>query len=213
MGVARDVKQGGISEPAGTELYFYNPQVVAFGVAQRSMNFVIRTQRDPESLASSVRTTVASLDPALPIASMQTMEQNLTGAITQPRFLARLLGVFAAVALALAAIGTYGVMAYSVAERSHEIGIRMALGARAGRVLRMVLAAGLVTAAIGVAIGTAAALGLTRFMESLLFGVGVRDAATFLLAPVVLLGVAAAASFLPAHRATRLDPAAVLREE
>jgi len=213
VGVARDVKQGGISEPAGTELYFYNPQVVAFGVAQRSMNFVVRTQRDPESLASSVRTTVASLDPALPIASMQTMEQNLTGAITRPRFLARLLGVFAAVALALAAIGTYGVMAYSVAERSHEIGIRMALGARAGRVLRMVLTAGLFTAAIGVAIGTAAALGLTRFMESLLFGVGVRDAATFLLAPVVLLGVAAAASFLPAHRATRLDPAAVLREE
>ncbi len=213
VGVAADVKQGGLEAPVGTELYFYNPQVAAFGIPQRSMNFVVRTERSPLSLAGEVRGAVREMDRGLPIASLQTMDQNMAGAITRPRFIAMLLTVFAALALVLAAIGTYGVMAYSVAERSHEIGIRMAMGAQAGRVLRMILAAGLSTAAIGVALGVAAALAVTRLMASLLFGVAATDIATFLVAPAVLLGVAAAASLLPARHATRLDPAAVLREE
>jgi putative ABC transport system permease protein len=213
VGVAADVKQGGVEAPTGTELYFYNPQVAAFGIPQRSLNFVVRTARSPASLASGVRESVREMDPSLPVANLQTMDQTMAGAITRPRFIAVLLTVFAALALTLAAIGTYGVMAYSVAERSHEIGIRLALGARTDRVLRMVLGTGLLTAVLGVAIGVAGAFAATRLMESLLFGVTPTDPGTFLIAPVVLIAVAAAASLAPALRATRLDPAAVLREE
>jgi putative ABC transport system permease protein len=214
VGVARDVKQGGLSEEVGTEIYFYNPQVASLGFAVRAMNLAVRVERgDPLALAGEVRRIVAGLDPGLPVASLQSMEQNMAGAITRPRFLTLLLGIFAAVALALAAIGTYGVMAYSVAERSHEFGIRMAMGARSRGVLAMVLRSGMTTAGIGVALGIVGALVATRLMESMLFGVGTRDLPTFLAAPVVLLAVAAAASFIPARRATRLDPANVLREE
>ena len=214
VGVARDVKQGGLGEQTGTELYFYNPQVSRGGFAQRAMNFVVRAERgDPLALASEVRGLVATMDRALPVADLQTMEQNMAGAITRPRFLAMLLTLFAAVALALAAIGTYGVMAYSVAERSHEFGIRMAMGARSRGVLAMVLRSGMTTAATGVVIGVIAAFLVTRVMESLLFGVGTRDLVAFIAAPVVLLAVAAAASLIPARRATRLDPASVLRGE
>ncbi|HUG40100.1 MAG TPA: ABC transporter permease [Longimicrobiales bacterium] len=214
VGVARDVKQGGLSEETGTELYFYNPQLVALGFPQRTMNFVVRAERgDPLALAPDVRRVIAEMDRALPVANLQSMEQNLAGAITRPRFIALLLAVFAAVALALAAIGTYGVMAYSVAERTHEFGIRMAMGARARGVMGMVLRNGMITAGTGVAIGILAAFAFTRLMESLLFGVGTRDLATFMIAPLVLLGVSAAAILIPAGRATRLDPAAVLRQE
>jgi predicted permease len=213
VGVAADVKQGGVEAPTGTELYFYNPQVAAFGIPRRSMNFVVRTDRPPLTLASEVRSVVREMDRSLPVAGLQSMDQNMAGAITRPRFIAMLLAVFAGLALTLAAIGTYGVMAYSVAERRHEIGIRMALGARATRVIRMVLGAGIVTATMGVVIGLGGAFATTRLMESLLFGVTTTDLPTFLVAPLVLLAVAAAASLLPARRATRLDPAAVLREE
>ncbi len=212
VGVVKDVKQGGLSEATGTELYFNNPQVQAAGIAQRTMNIVVRTGRPPLSLAGEVRAAVRDLDPALPLAHLQTMQQNIDETIRRPRFLTLLLGIFAALALVLAAVGTYGVLAYAVAERRHEIGIRMAMGARTASVLGMVLKSGLALAGAGLALGVLGAFAVTRLMRSLLFGVSATDTTTFLVAPAVLVLVAVAACFIPAHRATRVDPAVVLRE-
>jgi predicted lysophospholipase L1 biosynthesis ABC-type transport system permease subunit len=207
------VKQGGLAEATGTELYFNNPQVTAAGVAQRTMNVVVRTSRPPLSLAGEVRAAVRELDAALPLAQMQTMDQNVADTIRRPRFLTLLLGVFAALALSLAAVGTYGVLSYAVAERSHEIGIRMAMGAQTGDVMRMVLKSGLVLAGSGLVLGVLGAIGATRLMRTLLFGVSATDVTTFLVAPVVLAVVGVAACIIPAQRATRVHPAVVLREE
>ncbi len=213
VGVVKDVKQGGLAEATGTELYFNNPQVTAAGVAQRTMNVVVRTSRPPLSLAGEVRAAVRELDAALPLAQMQTMDQNVADTIRRPRFLTLLLGVFAALALVLAAVGTYGVLSYSVAERSHEIGIRMAMGAQTGDVMRMVLKSGLVLAGSGLVLGVLGAIGATRLMRTLLFGVSATDVTTFLVAPVVLAVVGVAACIIPAQRATRVHPAVVLHEE
>jgi predicted permease len=213
VGVVKDVKQGGLSEPTGTELYFNNPQVAAANVAQRTMNIVVRTSRAPLALAGEVGRTVRELDASLPLAQLQTMDQNLAQTIRRPRFVTLLLGTFAALALALAAVGTYGVLSYTVAERGHEIGIRMAMGAQSGDVLRMVLRSGLALAGTGLALGVLGGLGATRLMRSLLFGVSPTDPATLLLAPVVLGVVAVAACLIPARRATRVNPVTALREE
>lgn len=213
VGVVKDVKQGGIAEATGTELYFHNPQVAGAGIAQRTMNIVVRTARPPLSLAGEVRAVMRELDASLPVARLQTMEQNVAETVRRPRFLTLLLGVFAALALALAAVGTYGVLSYSVAERSHEFGIRMAMGAQTGDVLAMVLKSGLALAGAGLVLGVAGAVGATRLMRTLLFGVSATDATTFLVAPVVLAAVAVAACLIPAQRATRVHPAVVLREE
>ena len=213
VGVAKDVKQGGLSEPTGTELYFNNPQVAAANIAQRTMNIVVRTARAPLVLSGAVRRTVRELDSSLPVAQLQTMDENIARTVRRPRFVTLLLGTFAALALALAAVGTYGVISYMVAERSHEIGIRMAMGAQTGNVLRMVLQSGLALAGGGLLLGLLGAVGLTRLMRSLLFGVSPTDATTLLLAPVVLGVVAAAACLIPARRATRVDPVTALREE
>jgi predicted permease len=212
VGVVKDVKQGGLSEATGTELYFNNPQVAAAGVAQRTMNIVVRTSRPPLLLSGEVRAAVGHLDPSLPLAHLQTMQQNIAETIRRPRFLTLLLGIFAVLALTLAAVGTYGVLAYAVAERSHEIGIRLAMGARAGNVLGMVLKSGLALAGAGLVLGLLGAFAATRLMQSLLFGVSATDTTTFLLAPAVLVLVAVAACLIPARRATRVDPAVVLRE-
>jgi ABC-type antimicrobial peptide transport system permease subunit len=141
------------------------------------------------------------------------MDEVMHASVAQPRFLTLLLFVFAAVALALAAIGTYGVMAYSVAERRQEIGIRMALGAQGGSVLGMVLAQGIIVAGAGLAVGLIGALWLTRLLTSLLFDISPTDPVTFLGAPLLLAVVALAACLIPAWRATRLDPVQVLRQE
>jgi ABC-type antimicrobial peptide transport system permease subunit len=141
------------------------------------------------------------------------MEENLASVTRRPRFLTLLFGVFAAMALVLAAVGTYGVMSYSVAERSHEIGIRMAMGARAGNVIGLVMAGGLSVAVVGLVLGTVGAMGVTRFMRSMLFGITATDTTTFVTAPVVLAAVAVAACLIPAWRAARTDPAKVLRED
>jgi predicted permease len=213
VGIVKDVKQGGLSERTGTELYFYNPQVAAAGLTQRTMNVVVRTSRPPLTLAGEVRAAVREMDASLPVAQLQTMDQAIADTIRRPRFLTVLLGVFAALALVLAAVGTYGVLSYAVAERGHEIGIRMAMGAPRGAVLGMVLKSGLVLAGSGLVLGVLGAIGATRLMRSLLFGVGPMDAATFAVAPLVLALSGVAACLIPAHRATRVDPAVVLREE
>ena len=214
IGIVGDVKQGGVAEEVGTEMYAYAPQTAeVLGFAPRTMNVVLRTQGDPLSVAGAVRAEVAAIDPTLPIANLATMEDVLHDAVARPRFLTLLLGFFAAVALALAAIGTYGVMAYSVAQRRQEIGIRMALGARASSVLGMVLGQGLIVAGLGLGIGVVGALGLTRLLQSLLYNVSATDPAAFIAAPALLAVVAVLACLIPARRATRVDPATVLKTE
>ena len=152
------------------------------------------------------------LDPTLPLADLQTMGDVLFKSVAQPRFLTLLLAIFGGVALALATVGTYGVMSYSVAERNHELGIRMALGAESGGVVRLVLGQGLGVALIGLVLGVVTAYGLTRFMSSMLFTVGTTDLFTFVAVPLLLIAVATLACLVPARRATRVDPMVVLRE-
>jgi predicted permease len=213
VGVAGDVKQGGLSEEAGTELYFYYPQAAAFGFAPRTLNVVVRTDRDPLALAGEARRAVWSLDRSLPLAQLQTMEANVAGAMSRPRFVTMLLGIFAGVALLLAAVGTYGVLSYSVAERRREIGIRLALGARARSVLGMILRDGLAVTGVGLVLGIAGALMATRLLRSLLYGVSATDLTSFIGAPLLLAAVALLACWIPARRATRVDPNVTLRAE
>ncbi len=213
VGIVKDVKQGGIEEETGTELYFNFEQAGRLGFVPRNMNVVVRTTPPPETVAGQARSSVWGLDPSLPLAQLQTMEENLWGSVARPRFLTLLLGVFAGVALLLAAVGTYGVMSYSVAERKREIGIRMAMGAERGSVLAMILRHGLVVAGVGLVVGIGGAYGLTRLMGSFVYGITTTDPTTFVAAPAVLALVALVACWIPARRATRVDPAVVLREE
>jgi putative ABC transport system permease protein len=177
------------------------------------MNVVVRSSSNPGALAGSVRSFIAELDPSLPVAYIATMYDVMHDSVARPRFLTLLLAIFAGVALALAAIGTYGVMSYSVAERRQEIGIRMALGAQSSSVLVMVLRQGFAVAAVGLTLGIAGALGLTKFLQTMLFGVSTTDATAFVSAPLLLALVALLACYLPAQRATRVDPARVLKQD
>ncbi|HEX6306856.1 MAG TPA: ABC transporter permease [Longimicrobiales bacterium] len=214
VGVVKDVKQGGLAEETGTEVYFLYPQTArSVGFAPRAMNIVLRTDGDPLRLAGAVREQVRALDPQLPAANMASMEEVLSDSISGPRFITLLLSIFAVVALALAAIGTYGVMSYAVVQRRQEIGIRMALGARASSVLGMVLGQGFIVAAIGLGLGVAGAFALTKLMSSLLFNVTATDPLAFVSAPLLLALVALTACYIPARRATRVDPASVLKQE
>lgn len=212
VGVARDVKQGGLDAPTGTEFYYLNAQVAPTGNMSRTQNWILRTEVAPASIAGQVRQAVWGIDSRLPLADLQTMDEVLGESVARPRFLTRLLGVFGGLALLLAALGTYGVMSYTVAERMHEMGIRMALGARGESVLRLVLGQGLRVALVGLAIGVVGALVLTRWMSSMLFGVGTTDLVTFVVVPAVLVLVATVACLVPARRATRVDPIQVLRQ-
>jgi ABC-type antimicrobial peptide transport system permease subunit len=177
------------------------------------MNVVLRTRQPVEAVAPSIRSVVRSMDPALPIVQMRSMEEVVGVSVARQRLLSLLLGIFAAVALALAAIGTYGILSYMVTERQREIGIRLALGAGAGRVQRLLLGHGLGIAAVGIGLGILGALGLSRLTASLLFGVSPYDPVTFVVVAVVIAGVAAAACLAPVRRATRVDPLTVIRGE
>ncbi len=177
------------------------------------MNLVVRAAGDPLSLTAAVRREVLAVDKDQPITDVQTMEQNIAGWVAQPRLTMWLFGIFAGAALLLAAIGLYGVMAYSVAQRTNEIGIRMALGAQPSDVLKLVVWQGMRLALIGVACGLAASWALTRLMANLLFGVSAHDPATFALIAALLASVALVACYLPARRATKVDPLVALRCE
>jgi putative ABC transport system permease protein len=166
-----------------------------------------------ESLARVVRENVNAMDRTLPIVQLRTMDDVFSDSVARQRFLAQLLGIFAGLALVLAAVGTYGVLSYLVTERQREIGIRMALGADRSNVLSLVLRQGLSTTAIGLAIGVVGALGLTRLATSLLFEVKPTDPATFAAVAGVIAVVALLACVVPARRATRVDPMVALREE
>jgi ABC-type antimicrobial peptide transport system permease subunit len=175
------------------------------------VTLVIRTTNSEMALGPAIRETVASLDPSLPVAGIRAMQTYVADSVAPRRFNLILLGAFALLALVLASAGLYGVMSYLVSQRTPEIGIRIALGATRGDVLRLVIGRGLGLAGIGVAIGLAASLAGMRVMSGLLFGVEPRDPLVFAVVPLVLISVAALASFIPARRASRVDPLVALR--
>jgi putative ABC transport system permease protein len=177
------------------------------------LTLVVRTADAPAALAPTLRATVWSFDRNLTVSDVITMDDVVSEATAGPRFYLVLLGTFAGVALALAAVGIYGVMSYTVARRRHELGIRMALGATAGHVRRLVVRQGMTLAGAGAFVGLIAALGLARLMGALLYSVRPTDAVTFVLVPVVLVGVALAACALPAGRAARIEPVTALRHD
>jgi putative ABC transport system permease protein len=181
--------------------------------AESGMAIVVRTSGDPRAAAADLRRAVAAVDPEEAVYGVMTMDEIVDSATGQPRFRALLTGVFAAIALLLAAIGIYGVLSYSVARRVHEIGIRVALGAERRDVLRLVVGRGMLLAVRGVAIGLAGGALAGRLVSGLLFGVTAADVPTFLAVPAVLLSVAFGACLVPGLRALRVDPVVALREE
>ncbi|HKQ53230.1 MAG TPA: ABC transporter permease [Pyrinomonadaceae bacterium] len=208
VGVVGDVKQYGL-DTANT-LQMYLPQAQS---PTQHMTLVVRTGGNPNSYFTTVREKVWEVDKEQPVYNIRTMEQLLSTSVAQRRFNMLLLAIFAGVALVLAAVGLYGVMSYAVTQRTHEIGIRMALGARAGDVLKMVIGQGMLLALIGVGVGLAVALAVTRVMATLLYGVSTTDPAVFVGIPLLLSAVAFAACYIPARRATKVDPMVALRYE
>ncbi|HEV8484126.1 MAG TPA: ABC transporter permease [Blastocatellia bacterium] len=208
VGVVEDVKHFGLAAQTRPEMYVpYQKDPWPF------MTIVVRSTSDPKGLADLMRSEVWAVDRDLPVPDIKTIEQLLSNSVAQRRFNMSLLAVFGALALFLAAVGIYGVMSYSVTQRSHEIGIRMALGAQRSDVLRLVIGHAMTLTMIGAGLGLAAAFALTRLMTSLLFEVDATDPATFAGIAVVLTGVALAASFVPARRASKVDPMIALRCE
>ena len=207
VGVVGDVKQAGLA--SGTEpAVYYHARQAPF----RSTIVVVRTHGDPRATIPDVRAQLHAVDPALPMAHVATLEQNVSNAVAQPRFQTLLLGAFAGLALLLGAVGLYGILSHSVLRRTREIGIRLALGGAPGDIRRMVMGEGLRLVAAGVALGLALALAVTRYLETLLYGVDARDPLTFSAVPLVLAATALLASYLPVRRATRIDPVTALRE-
>jgi putative ABC transport system permease protein len=208
VGIVRDTKYDDLETRMRPMIY------VPLAQAPRSsVVLAVRVHTDPLSLATAVRRAVMEVRKDRPLFAMETMEQVISDSLSTRRFQTLLLGIFAAVALALAAVGIYAVVSYSVTQRTHEIGIRMALGARQGDVLRRTLSEGLSMALSGVAIGLAASLALRHALSGLLYGVSSSDPLTFVAVPSVLLAVALLACYLPARRATKVDPIIALRHK
>ena len=217
IGIVKDVKQGDWATKPDEEVYlaaFQNAQFLGAPESHSSyITLVVRTTGDPAALTQALKETVWSFDRNLPISQVVTMDAVVADANAQPRFEMLLLGIFAAVALLLAAVGIYGVMSYAVSRRTHEIGIRVSLGANPADVVLLVVRQGMALALIGSAAGIVGALGLSRLMKSLLYGVNPIDPVVFLGVTILLLVVAMAASYLPARRAMRVDPMIALRYE
>jgi putative ABC transport system permease protein len=209
VGVSADIKQEELGLPTKPEMYVPYQQLPWFGVA-----LVIRTASpDPTRLKKDLQQAIWEVDKDLPVSTPETLEHHLASLVAEPRLYTLLLAVFAAVALVLASVGIYGVISYSVTERTHEIGVRMALGAEARNVVSLIVRQGMMLALTGVALGLGVAFALTRVMSSLLFGVSATDPLTFALVSVLLTGVALGACFVPARRATKVDPMVALRHE
>jgi putative ABC transport system permease protein len=208
VGVVGDVRQNGLDADQLAEIYLPHTQET-----WNSMTIVIRTFVPPASMLPAARAAIQEIDKELPISAVHTMDEYLAQSLGQRNFTMMLLGIFAGMALLLAGVGIYGVIAYSLSQRIQEIGIRMALGARRADVVRLMVGEGMATAAVGILLGLAAAFLLTRLTASLLYGVGAYDPLSFGLVCVVIVTVAMVASFVPAYRATRVDPLAALRQE
>jgi len=208
IGVSGVVRQMGPGEEAKPNVYWPMPELV-----YSRMTVLIRTSNDPLALVPAARRELRKIDPELPMASIASMDQLLSDSLSRSRFVMFVLGVFAGIALLLTAVGIYGVIAYSVAQRTHEIGVRMALGAQRSNVLGLVLAQGTRLTLSGITIGIVAALGLTRLMGSLLYGVSTTDPLTFAAVILILAAVSFLANYVPARHATRVSPVVALRYE
>jgi putative ABC transport system permease protein len=208
IGVVGDVRQMGLDTPAEPTVYWPHPELIMSG-----MTILVRTVNDPLTLVSAVRNELQQMDPEQPMADIATMDQLLAGSLSRSRFTMLVLGVFAALALVLASVGIYGVIAYSVTQRTQEFGIRLALGASRRDVLRLVLGQGARLALLGISLGVIAALIITRLMATLLYGISASDPVTFTAVALLLAVVALAACYIPARRATRVDPIVALRYE
>ena len=207
VGVSDDVKNQGLVQDPQAQVYIPFPQL-PWG----NMNLLVETTVPPQSMASAVHAQISAVDSDQPVTNIQTVDELMDTSRAQPRFTMLLLGVFSIAAAALAMVGIYGVLAYSVAERRRELGIRLALGAERAHVLRLVVRQGLMLATVGIVIGLTAALLLTRLISSMLYKVGTHDLMTFVLMPLMFLVIALFASYLPARRAMKVDPAEALKE-
>jgi len=209
VGVVRDVKHFGLDMEAKPEYYIpYNQDPWS-----SALNIAMRTTADPASLSQAVRSEVRALDSTLPVRNVRTMEQMVQRSVAEPRFRTLLLGVFAGVALLLSVLGIYGVMSWSVAQRTREVGVRMALGAAPADILKLLVGQAMIVAVIGVSLGLCAALMLTRVLASFLFEVNATDPVTFVAVSVLLIAAALLACYVPARRATKVDPMIALRYE
>jgi predicted permease len=215
VGIVADERHNGVTGLVKEKFYIPHSQwhVATGGNLIRNAFVVVRTAGDPMALAGPVRGEVRSLDPNVPVANVRPMSEVVTTALATPRLTGFLLGTFAIIALVLAAVGIYGVLAYLVARRTHEIGIRLAIGAERGQVVRMIIGQGVSLTVMGLLAGMAGAVGLTRLMASVLYDVSPSDPWTYAAVVVGLLAVAALASALPALRAARVNPLAALRSE
>jgi putative ABC transport system permease protein len=211
VGVIADVKSGNLDTAAGSEVYAPLEQFREGW--DNALMLAVRSSLPADSLTAAIREQVRELDRDQPITGVATMEERLSRRLSEPRFSAVLLGLFSGIALLLAAIGIYGVMSYVVTQRLHEIGIRMALGAARRDVLLLVIGQGMKRALLGVGIGLAGAMALTRLMRQMLFGVSATDPLTFGLIAALLLIVVLLACWIPARRATKVDPIRALRCE
>ena len=212
VGVVGDVVDNPLDRGARPTIYVpYEQETLAF---KRWSVLVVRSAvADPAALAASVKKAVWAADPLLPVTRLRWMTDALTASLAQRRFTLLTLAIFAGAALIVAGVGIYGVVAYSVAQRTHEIGVRMALGAAGGRLQQMMVAQGAQLAAVAVAVGVPASLALTRLLRSLLYGVAPTDVATHALTSAAIFALALLASWLPARRASRIDPMIALRAE
>jgi putative ABC transport system permease protein len=208
VGVVGTINSIDLGQPVLKERLYYPVAQQSFG----SMALVLKTGVDPQTLVAQVRGAVQSLDPEQPIADVRTMDQWVARSLETRRTPMLLLALFGAVALVLSAIGIYGVLAFGVAQRNREFGIRQALGADRQSILSLVLKQGMITAGVGIVLGLAGSIALTRYLQSLLFGVGTHDLAVFGGVTVILLLVAVAACYVPARRATQIDPMVALRD-
>jgi putative ABC transport system permease protein len=208
VGVVGDVRHRGLDVDVRPEMFFHATQTPS-----REMTVVLRAAGDPLSLVAAARERVRAVDADQPVGNVKTMEARVAESVASRRFAVLLLGLFAVVAAVLAALGLYGVVSYTVAQRTHELGLRLALGARPADVLRLVIRQGMLMTLVGAGLGLVAALALARLMSDLLFGVGAYDPATFALVPLLLVAVAFLACYVPARRATRVDPMVALRHE
>jgi len=211
IGVVEDVKNHGLDKPTGTEIYLARGQTYAQG--DRTFFIAVRSRSAASAVIKALRWELRELDPTLPLARVRTMEEVMSAAQSRPRFLTLLLILFSTVALVLAAVGIYGVISYSVAQRTKEFGVRIALGAQRADVLGIVLRSGMLLTIIALVVGLGGAFLLTRFLSTLLFGVTPTDPFTFVAVSILLASIAFLATYIPARRATKVDPMVALRYE
>ena len=209
VGVVGDIKHAGLESDAEIEMYFPYSQGQQFGFTA----MVVKTKVKPSSMTSAVAGAIWSVEKNTLVSDIEPMDYVIADSIARPRFNSLVIGIFATVALILSAVGIYGVVSYSVSQRTSEIGIRMALGAQSADVLKFVMSNGIVLSLIGIVIGLAGAFALTRLLDDLLFNMSTTDPATFVSIPLLLLAIVLIAMYIPGRRATKVDPMIALRQE